>query len=322
MKKSIRDTYVYKVLDLETTVKNCGTVNSSLDKHALSKDVVEAILSEMKFKISFPSKQLVIDEIKAGRITLVDTPLVSSLPTWMITADGVTIKTAVVNLFGKIKIREDGTAQFNVREVFALAVIALTVREFYLKEAKIVNNLNITKLAVAIYERMFYRVLDVLFSLDVGPEWLRNSVKVDIRLFAASYLMEKRFNSVSDYDNVYNYILKDVLRNVDPAQYLAKVAAGGGQVFDSEKYSSLPVFIERLSKVHPILKDLDVSMFLRKFIMMYGEKALLMIENYQYFLAYVFSVTLSGNIVKDFALEAPVGKEGIQLYNAYFELVR
>lgn len=322
MKKSIRDTYVYKVLDLETTVKNCGTVNSNLAKYAIGKDIVEAILSEMKFKISFPMKQLIIDEIRSGRITLVDTEVVTALPTWMISADGVSIKTAVVNLFGKIKIREDGTAQFNVREVFALAVIALTVREFYAKESKIVNNLQVTKLAVTIYERMMYRVLDVLYSLDVGPEWLRVAVKVDLRMFAAYYLMEKRFETVTNYDNIYNFIIKDLVKHMDPAQFIARLDPSGSAM-DMSRFASLPNFIEqRLAKMHPILKDLDTTTFLRKFIMMYGEKALLMIENYQYFLAYIFSVTLSGNIVKDFALETPVGKEGIQLYNAYFDLVK
>jgi hypothetical protein len=317
MKKSIRDTYVYKVLDLETTIKNCGVVNSDLQKYALKPDVVEAILNEFKFKISFPAKVRVIEEIKAGRITFVDTELVSALPTWMVSTDGMSVKTAVVNLFGKMKIKEDGTAQFNSREIFALAVIALTVRDFYQNEKKVTYNLNVTKLAVKIYERMMYRVLDTLYSLDVGPEWLRASVRMNLRMFCAAYVMEKHFNSGTDYDNVYNYILQDIPRS---KEILTRASNDSGM--SMECFQSLPAFIEFLTKMHPILKDLDITTFLRKYIMMYGERALLMIENYHYFLAYIFSVTLSGNIIKDFALETSVGKEGIQLYNTYFDLMK
>ena len=113
MKRSIKDTYVYKVLDLESTVKSCGEINADLDKYKLNQDIVDAILNEFKFKISFPAKIRIIEEIKAGKITFVDTPAVANLPTWLISRDGVSIQTAVVNLFGKIKVKEDGTAQFN-----------------------------------------------------------------------------------------------------------------------------------------------------------------------------------------------------------------
>lgn len=316
MKKTIRDTYVYKVLDLDSTVKNCGVINADLQKYAVSSDVVDAILTEFKFKISFPAKVRVIEEIKSGRITFVDSELVGTIPTWMVSTDGITVKTAVVNLFGKIRVKEDGTAQFNSREIFSLAIIALTVRDFYRNESKVMNSLQISKAAVRIYDRMMYRVLDTLYSLDVGPEWLRRVVHVYLRMFMVSYLMEKSFISAQNYDNMYNYILQDL----GGAELIAKIANDGA--VDMSNMKDLPTFMATLSKLSPILKELDVTAFLRKFIMMYGEKALLMIENYQYFLAYVFSVTLSGNIIKDFALETPIGKDGVQLYNSYFELMK
>ena len=320
MKKTIKDTYVFKVLDLASTVENCSKVNSDLGKYALDKDIVDAICNDIKFKVTFPSRQMIIDEIKADKITFVDTEFVRNIPTWMISNDGVSIKTAVVNLFGKIKVKDDGTAQFNSREIFALSIIAVAVREFYLKEAKILNNIQLTKYALVIYERMMYKVLDVLYSLDVAPIWLRTYVRADLRIFAAYYLLEKKFESTSNYDNIYNFIIKDLLPDgTDPTQFLARL---GGQTFNATKYSSLEEYLKNLSSYNPILKDLDITAFLRKFVLMYGEKALLMIENYQYFLAYILSVTLSGNIVKDFAFEGPVGKEGVLLYNTFFDLIR
>jgi hypothetical protein len=314
MQKTIRDTYIYKVLDLESTIKNCGSVNSNIDKYTLKQEILDAILNDFKFKISFPAKVRVIEEIKSGRITLVDTEMVTALPTWMVSDDGIRIKTAIVNLFGKIKVKDDGTAQFNSREIFSLVIIALTVKDFYQNEAKVLNNLQISKLAVIIYDRIMYRVLDTLYSLDIGPLHVRELVHVALRFFMLSFLMEKKFVSANNYDNLYNYVLSDLTK--DPQKVISN------SIVAMDEYKDFPTFISNLSIINPILKDLDIAAFLRKFIMMYGEKALLMIENYQYFLAYIFSVTLNGNIIKDFALETPIGKEGILLYNAYFDLMK
>ena len=315
MKKTIRDTYIYDVLGLEKAVANCAKVNAHLEKHALPAALVDAISSEIRYKISVPGRNLILEDLRNGNLTLVDTPEVSSIPTWMLAEDGK-IKTAVVNLFGRLRRNPGGdTATFNVREVFALCLIAETVRRFYEKENKVVFNMQLTKLSAIIYTRMVYRVLDTLYSLDIAPEWVRNRVRANIGFFFLYHLMEKRLNSKDDYDASYDAILT----LIPNGKNLASLPIDD---LGQENYSDLKTFIGALARIHPSLKDLDVTIFLRKFIMMYGEKALLMLESYPYFLAYVFSVSIGGNILKDFALDKTVDKEGIQAYNIFFDLVQ
>lgn len=318
MKKNIRNTYVYKILNLENTVEKCAKINANLQGTAIANETIDAILNEMKFKISVPMKAKIIEDIKNGKIVLVDSPEAASLQTWMISDGSGGIKHAVVNIFGKIRTGKDGLDHFSIREVFALCVLGVTVRGFYEKEAKILNNLTITKYAAAIYERMFYRVLDTLYAIDVGGSQMTATIKLLIRIFFVNFLLEKKFDiATNEKDSYIDYILSHYApMNIpsDPQSYF--------KAEDGNPLESLPSFIDYLRRSHSIFKDLDATQFLRKFLMMYGEKALLMIENYQYFLGYVMTVTVSGNVVKDFALEPVIGKEGIPLYNAYFDLLK
>jgi hypothetical protein len=55
---------------------------------------------------------------------------------------------------------------------------------------------------------------------------------------------------------------------------------------------------------------------------MYGEKFLLALESMPYFLATISTTIISGGYVKDFAMEASLGKEAINLYNSFVDLTR
>lgn len=320
MKKQLKDTYVYQVLGLDGTVANAGKINGDLANYALGSDHMEAIISEIKYKINFPSKVRLIEELKAGTIVLINTPEAVAIPAWLKGDGHGGVKCAVVNLFGKVK-DKDGVIQFNSREVFALAQTGMIIKDFYLKEARVTSNVTMTKMTVAIYERMMYRVLDVLYSLDVGPMWLRNRVRFELRAFCALYMLEKDIN-----DSIMTHIMQDIAQAGKTT--VGAINAAAAKHYDehgpkeSPEYQSLPGLMKHLSEMNPVLKDLDITAFLRKFIMMYGEKALLMIESYSYFLALSMSVTVSGNIVKDFALESVIGKEGVNEYNTFFAITR
>jgi hypothetical protein len=323
MKKSLKDTYIYGVLGLDRVVPNCAAINAKLAERAIKGDALDAIINEIKYKISYPAKVRLIEDLKSGAIVLVDAHEAAAIPTWLCGDGHGGVKATVVNVFGKAKTNKDGQIQFNVREIFALAQMGLVIREFFTKESKIVFNQFMSKLSVVIFERMMYRVLDVLYSLDIGPSWLRNRVKIHLRFFALSYLLEKD----SKNDSIYNFVLQDIAKQqgvtidhlvAENRDNTAGVDEHGNEVM----YSSLPGLIEGLNKLNPILKDLDIATFLRKFIMMYGEKALLSLENYSYFLAIMMSVSVSGNVVKDFSMESVIGKEGIQLYTTFFDVVK
>lgn len=317
MKKTIRDTVVFDLLGLENTVKRCAAINADLAKNAIPSESSDMILNEIKYKVSLPMKANVVEAIRNGTIVFVDSPECASLQTWMVADGKGGIKHAVVNLFGKIKIK-NGITTFNSREVFALCILGMAVKGFYEAEPKIVNNLNITRLASEIYVKMFYRVLDVLYSVGTSAV-VASQVTNYIRIFFGSYVLEKPFSIAENkMDNIFTYTADASHRvlypNPSPRAYFSQV--------DGDPLVDLKTFLEFLKTVSPLMRELDVTQFLRKFITMYGEKSLLMVETYQYFLAYVMTATVGGNLVKDFALEGAIGKNGLHLYNSFFDLTK
>ena len=63
-------------------------------------------------------------------------------------------------------------------------------------------------------------------------------------------------------------------------------------------------------------------MYLKKAIMMYGERSLLMFDNFTYFLGYIISTVSSGNLVRDYAFDSFSNRDAIQIYNTFMDAVK
>lgn len=320
MKKSIRDTYVYKVLGLETSLQNCSSINKDLASYELSKLHIEQIVNDFKFKVNIPQKNRVIDGIKSGAITIINTEKVNNIPTWLVGDGHGAIKTAVSNIFSKTKVRSnDEPLVYNPREIFAQVQLASNLRDFYLKENKILSSNILSSATIFIYTEMVYKVLDVLYSLNVGQDWLKSYVRIHIALFVTSYLLERTNPNDSLFENYKQQISRLSKSVVTGLDNLENVSAS----YSYTKPDAIVELTKNISMLSPILKDLDITIFLRKFIMMYGESALMMLENYQYFLAYILSASISGNLVKDFNFESVMGtKKGADVYVLFMNLTQ
>jgi hypothetical protein len=311
MKKTLADTYVYKVLQMENyieNIKNLGT--KGIEKHALSKSQLDNILNDFRFKINnLSTKAPIINQIQDGKMLLITAENLY-LPSWGQISTPGRVDRTIVNLFGKVKIKDNYSLSFNPREVFAVAQIGYFLSSFYENEKKIVGNTNIIQNATEVYMRVFYRILDTLYSVDSASSQGMVTRYLICKFFLI-YVMEK------DNDESTSELAFRPLRGLDHLPRL-KTAIGTETEL---MYSSLPEFIKALPSYVPILKDLDLSSFLRKFLLSYGEKALLMIENLNYFIALIGSSVISGGYVKDFTLESSIGNEGINLYNQFVNAV-
>ena len=56
--------------------------------------------------------------------------------------------------------------------------------------------------------------------------------------------------------------------------------------------------------------------------MMYGERSLLMFDNFTYFLGYIISTVSSGNLVRDYAFDSFSNRDAIQIYNTFMDAVK
>lgn len=308
MKKNISSTFVYSALSIEKSIPYISKVNGDVDKHVLKKVYLDQILHDIKFKINFPTKNDIVDQLVNGSLVFVEEPNII-LPAWSISDGKGNITATVVNLFGKIKAKED-ILQFNVREVFGLAQIGLTLKNFYLNESKICFNNTLVSAACAIYVRMLHRIIDSLFSLETIP-LMSAQTRYLLAKFFMLYMVEREDNETTD-----------ALAYKSSGSMVTLQSIKGTLNLNEKSFNSLPEFLETLSDNVMILKDLDITSFMRKIIMSYGERSLLMLENYNYFLAIVINSSISGGYVKDYALEGSLGKDALTVYNNFFALTK
>lgn len=322
MKRSIRDTFVFKALGLEQTIESCAEVNANPLSYSIPKEILEEIYNEFKFKItSLQLKNQVMDDIKSGDILIIDSPECAALQTWMIADGKGGIKHSIVNSFGRIKIKTDGTSQYVTREIFALCVLSIIVKRFFLKEVKILNNLTLIKQSAEAYSAMMIAVIDNLFSIRMSGTVVTHTEML-IRLFFGAYVLEKRFDVQTDQmDSIFSHILSSKKTGLQGLDITPRKLFG---VNDGNPLESLDSFFKYLSTTSPLLRDLDVGVFLRKMLMMYGEKSLLMVENFQYFLAYIFTVVIGGNLVKDFQMINCIHNNdlGLKMYTNFLDLTK
>lgn len=310
--KPLSSTYVYNVLKIEHYVDNIKSLNKqSIAKYSLSRNQTENILNEFRYKINFSTKNYITEQIVNGKMILINAPNLY-LPSWAVISTPGVVDVTFVNLFGKLKIKEaNDSMSFNPREIYAITQIGYMLSKFYENEKKIVGNSNIVNLSTEIYMRLVYRILDSLYSIDSATSQGLVTRYMINKFFLINVLGKPNNDHTSD-------VAFRPLRNVDHFTRL-KTAIGNEE---PDMYESLPKFIKALPKYVPLLKDLDIGSFLRKFLLTYGEKSLLAIENYNYFIAIVCSSVINGGYIKDFTVENALGKEAIQLYNLFTDTTR
>jgi hypothetical protein len=308
MKKSIRDSFFYVPLQIESYLNNIQKVN--VDKVKIKDEALENIINEFKFKINFSSKPFIMQLIQTGRMVFVNEPNLY-LPAWLQVTTPGKVDRIVVNLFGKVKLKDFDGLNFAPREVYGLSQIGYFLAKFYEQESKVVNNQHILTNAMTVYMRIFFRVLDVLYSVDASAN---NGMvcRFLINKFFLIYLYDKQNNEQTDE------LAFRPIKNLDSLQRI-KTAIG---MEPPDMYDSLQNFINTLSLIIPNLKELDISSFARKTVLMYGEKSTLMLENLNYLLAIIGSSTIGAGYVKDYVMEVLLGKEAVEVYNNFINTTR
>lgn len=310
MKKKIQDTYVYKVLNLEPYVENIGEISRDYSKVTLTKPQFDLLTNEIRYKINFSSRNAIMARLLNGKMIPINKENLY-LPAWCIRdANGKVTKT-FINLFGKVKIKDQESMSFTPREVFGLCQIGYILEKFYENEARILNNQNITTYATEIYMRLMFRIIDSIYAIDSASSQAMNT-RFLINKFFLINVLEKENNSTTDE------LAFRPLKNMD---HLTRIKTALGNE-TPEMYNSLEDFFKALPNFIPVLKTLDLSSVLRKYVLLYGEKSLLMLENYNMFIAIISSSVISSGLIRDFAVEQFLGKEAISMYNLFLDMTK
>lgn len=310
MKKRISDTYVYKVLSLEKYIDNIAEISKDYGNATITKPQFDLLTNEFRYKINFSTRNAIMQRLLTNKMVIINKENLF-LPAWCIRdPHGKVVKT-FVNLFGKVKIKDQESMSFTPREVFGVCQIGYFIEKFYDNEARILNNQNITTYATEIYMRLMFRIIDSIYAIDSAS----NQAMVTrflINKFFLVNVLEKENNATTDE------MAFRPLKNMDHMTRL-KTAIGNE---DPTMYNSLEEFFAMLPNYVPVLKNLELSAVLRKYVLLYGEKSLLILENYYMFLAIISSSVISSGYIRDFAIEQFLGKEAISMYNLFIDMTK
>jgi hypothetical protein len=311
---AFQDTYVFKQIGLGINLDRIAEINSNLEAAKIKPADLEAITSDIKHKINVYGKEVILDELETGKTIMVYAPRVQ-LPVWaLVDPKGQVI--SVANVFGAANFTPDKPVNIQQpRKIYTLALMAYVVRKFYEYRKQITQNNQFNTAAGKIYVRFFARILDVLYTVSSSPIQM-SGIEFVLGKFFSRYIVE-RTNLSPDFENNFAHSITSKGRDTTITA-LIETTKG----FTDEDYSSLDKFVAALAREFTLLRQADTNTILRRFISMYGEKSLLMIENYQYFIGYTLSAVYSGSLIKDFAYESTMGNDGAKVAQLYLNIVK
>jgi hypothetical protein len=301
MKRSIKDTHIFNQLGLTSKLDDIANVSNNLEENSLSKTQLEFILNDLKSKITFPIKNELISEITAKRIILINSSIpMFILPYWLI-KNSQSETVVIINLFNKIKVKENDTLQYSIRDIFALIQAGYILKEFNTNENKFIFNTTLTKYSIDIYEKIVYKTLDTLYAIDLMSIDIRNKIHAAIRYFFLTVVMERPYNA--------SLVLPPMLK--------------GDMVEKEIQEANITDFESLFTYIQTLVRTVNIISFYEKFALTFSERSLLMLENYGYFISLISTVLVSGSILKDFVFHGIMGNKLMNdMYKSQLEVLR
>ncbi|WP_368880342.1 hypothetical protein [Proteus mirabilis] len=314
MSKPVRDLYISKVVNLQNSIKRITEYQKDPKQYNLLPAHVEGILSDIRTKIPVKQKNIIMNDIQQGLTTLAE---VQGLP---INAWCVPEKNgyrAVANLFSRIKHNGD-TINYQVREVFGILVYANVMRTIANNPKTVYYNTTIVTNSLTIYVRMWMSLIDRMYAVSNNSAQA-SGVAFNIAKFFLKFLMYERDFGDDFVTSLCASVASKQTGVSDPRVVLEFANRIDQSVFNPDNLN-LKSFCMALAEAFPLIKDLDVNVFLRFAISSFGEKSLYMIEQANSFIGYTVSSVYSANLIKDFTFENVSGKDGVKLATTILDM--
>lgn len=311
--KRLYDSYLFKSADKKINfIDNIRKVDLEHDK--VKPELLEDDLKVINRKFLFSLKSKVMEALKNEKIIMIfpETVKLSKLiPIYLTKHPKTNEVVAVVNIGLYATKDRQGNININNRRLYGLLECALIDRELYLNENKFLMNSRLYTLSAKIYTKLFNKILDKKFALNLTP---RNSDQINflIAKFFMLNVLEKPNNDL--IENVaYQCIFNDTSR-----ASLSSTASD----FSEGDFMDLKIFIESLKKNFDYLSDLNIRSIMFDYMTMYGDSSIFSLEYYPTMLECAFNGVIFGsNIVKDAIYDSVAGKEINDLHAEFGRLI-
>lgn len=310
--KNRRNTYLYNNLDKAKIEKAMSTINWQTELVPASS--FEDDLKIFSRRYSYGLKNIVIDSYVKGNILTVY-PLTNDIPKlipiFLIKSD-TGIK-SVINIKPYASKNKNGNFEIDEKRLYAFLECAYIAKCIQEVPEKFATRTKVLRLATMIYVKLFNKVLDKLYAINLQPS-LSDRINFAIANFFLRYVVEKTNDDL--INDVAAACTFNASYDIDALKSFTSSFMGQGY------YESLPNFIEGLQTVFPELSSLTLRAFLENFMIMFGEVGTLSLESFPDLLQTVFfGVVFNIQILKDYMIDSTVGKETLQLHDEITQLL-
>jgi hypothetical protein len=281
MKTSLKDTLAFKVLNLDRDISMLASAKDTLPEKEKA-----IIITDINNKTTGPIKRIMIERLNKGTFKLVSLPM--NLLTWT-TGDGVTY----INLLSKLSYSKDGSITYNIREIFGLASVGLLVNLITTNAIKYEADITFIKEASKLFTKMIYTIISSTTNISTSSIE-QAKIQATIAFYFIHILAGK---SREEAHSAIVQIMTSAKNS--PISQQGLMFLGSIETSDIDGFDKL---INYLGTVSVLARDSDTTAVLRRLVTTYGDRILLGLENFPYFIALVYSVLLNANVLKDYYL--------------------
>lgn len=251
------DKYMLNIKQLSYTM---DTINRKLDKIPMSKAVARDMLnlSIIPFRID----KTIIDKVYAAAGIKM---YLSELLVVPVVKDGQL--TMYVDLSGidKIYMNNNDDLSGDINIIYTLLQNALIFKHFLLNPDKFTKSFEFIKTAALMYNRMFSKVLDRLYSIKTDELTEAQSKYLIYKFFFINMLKKPNDNATSELSLTLlgnTTLSKSVIKNIEQS------------VDESKIYQSLLTFIDGLEGTFNRMKGLNIRIFIPAWTNAYGGRSI------------------------------------------------
>ena len=311
--KLLKDSYVFSLLDGSSNLKQkMASYNAQLDN--LDLDAIDDDMRLIQRRYNFPTKNRVISDVQSGRVVPIlnkdHVMLPAAIPAYLILDRQKGKVVSVCNFTPYMSKSAEGHVYGDPRQMFCLmqtGTMMLGVRDNW---NNIVSNSEVCKLGVSMYSKLFGKVLDKLYAINLD-EYKADKVRFMAARFFLTNIMGK---PMSDGVVAVAGTVCKVMTPMSVKQFSDSLPE---RAFDNikELCDAISIHIEGCS-------SLNVRVFISQWLMMYGKASALAIDYLPFFFHMIFSVSLGAHMVTEMVIDSLLGKDIDKLYNAVANIIR
>jgi hypothetical protein len=311
--KLLTETFLFEFQNKASNLRE-KMISYSPTMDNLDLKLLEDELNIIQKRFSFPLKNKVIDELHSKKriVPIFNKDRIkipTSIPAYLYNLNGKPV--SLVNLTNYGNKDKNGEFHIDTRQLFAVMQTGVVTLGCYENWNAISMNQSVAKLGASIYSKIFSKVLDKMFAVNLDP------IKADKVRFIASKFFLLNVLGKTNGETVNNIAYGNCLNGTTRTTILAF-----DQSLPQTAYKRLDDFINAIAQTVEGCHTLTIRTFLDTYIKMYALSAIFALEYFPYFCHMLFSVAVGAHINSEYLIENLVGKELDKFYNEVSNIIR